>query len=110
MQGKGRVVEPAETYSRIFQAPELKPYKIERCVFRCTHHVMPCARHALYSVGCWRACGCRVINLRNNDTGGKDYNPITGVAYEHFGPTSPERRHTRLEHPSITSTTKVVDR
>ncbi len=51
-----------------------------------------------------------VINLRNNDTGGKDYNPITGVAYEHFGPASPKCRHTRLEHPSITSTTNTVDR
>ena len=51
-----------------------------------------------------------VLNLRNNDTGGKDYNPITGVKYAHFEPTSPERHHARLAHPSITATAKTVER
>ncbi len=50
----------------------------------------------------------RVVALRNRETLGKDYNIVTGVRFEHFPPslgTEP-----RTPHPSITATTKLVDR
>jgi hypothetical protein len=57
-------------------------------------------------------CGgaCSILNVRNHETAGRDYNPITGLKYSHFAPTADEKRHSNLAHPSIISTTRVVDR
>jgi hypothetical protein len=81
MQGKVRAGVAEETHSRIFQAPTVRPY-----------------------------AEARVLNMRNNDTGGKDYNIVTGAAYTYFAPTAPERTHRTLAHPAILATSKTVDR
>lgn len=52
----------------------------------------------------------RLEFIRNNDTNGREYNPVTGAKYKHYKPTMPERRNVREAHPSIASLSRMVDR
>jgi len=43
----------------------------------------------------------RQVEVRNNDTNGRQYNILSGAAFEHFPPTRSERVNRRQVHPSI---------
>ena len=47
----------------------------------------------------------RTQHLRNENLGGKQYNPVTLTRVEHWPPTNPERRHDQsfMSHPSQVS-------